>query len=168
MIWITIAVFILDRVTKYLAAGVKHFPLIPGVIGICYAENTGMAFGLLEGHPKLLGLLTIVILVLYWFQIRPIARDRVVRVGIGLALGGALGNFVDRMFAGYVTDMILLEFMDFPVFNVADCGVTVGFALILYSVLFRLDTLKKEAQEEIWPDGRTRRREIRWMVKPKK
>ena len=138
MIWIAVAVFVLDRVTKILAAGLKApFTLLQGIVGITYTENTGMAFSLLSGNPLLLGILSLAVILFGFLMLRRYRLDRLTRVAAMLMLGGAVGNLVDRLFTGYVVDMIALEFVDFAIFNLADSALTVGCVLLAVSLLFR-------------------------------
>ena len=134
---IAAAVVVLDRVSKMLAPRIspEGVPLIPGVIGLRYAENTGAAFSLLSGQPWILGIVSLVIiagafLALRGKKIRPLART-----GLMMMLGGAVGNMIDRFFAGFVTDMIEFLFVRFAVFNVADVFLCVGCGLTALALL---------------------------------
>jgi signal peptidase II len=132
---------ILDQISKYLA--VMHLkpmgecPLLPGILQLRYVENTGAAFGILKGQRWLFILLsTLLIAVLVYILIR--YRNRISRLlGLSLAMivGGGIGNQIDRLFVGYVVDFFEVLFVDFAVFNVADCFVTVGTALAILSLL---------------------------------
>ena len=147
--------FLLDRVVKNWAAGPLvdvHggvLPLIPGVFQFTYAENRGAAFSILQGRTWLLIVLTAVICLvgLYFLFFSRRRLPVFPSIAIALALGGALGNLIDRVVSGAVTDMIRLEFVNFPVFNVADCFVTTGCALLIVYVLF-FDRPKKTPPEQ--------------------
>ncbi len=148
-IWIAPAVFAVDRVAKLLAPGIPATgrTLIPGVVGLRYARNTGMAFSLFSGRPWLLGLLSLaIILAACWF-LRGKKLPRLPMTGLMLMLGGAVGNMADRFLTGYVTDMIELLFVRFAIFNPADMALTVGCALVMYWVL-RLPGKETEAKKE--------------------
>lgn len=137
-LWIALAAFLADRGTKLLwdripAGGVT---LIPGILGLRPARNTGMAFSLLSGHPWLLAILSLAVLLgaflfLRGKQLRPLAWT-----GLMLMLGGAVGNLLDRLFLGWVPDMIEFLFVRFAIFNVADACLTVGCGLVILD-LFR-------------------------------
>lgn len=139
----------LDQGTKYLTrallAGQGSVTLIPGLLGLTYVENTGMAFSAFSGYTAALALLSLVISVLLaaaiwrrWLP-RPFCQWM-----LALILAGAVGNLIDRAFLGYVTDMIQVLFISFPVFNVADCCVVVGGILLAVYLGF---FWKEEAKE---------------------
>ena len=138
--WLIVAaVLVLDRITKELAPGIPAggIMLIPGVIGLRYAENTGIAFSLLSGVPRLTGVLGLAVVAggYVWLRKKDIAPFP--PVALALMAGGALGNMADRLIRGFVPDMIETLFMNFPVFNIADSCLTVGCVLMMISLLFR-------------------------------
>lgn len=111
--------------------------LIPGFIGMTYMENTGMAFGLMNGQTVLLSVITAVVVVGMLFTMKRFVLSSFTKLAFGLVLGGAVGNLIDRLFMGYVVDMFVFEFVSFAVFNVADAAVTVGALLLAFSIMFR-------------------------------
>ena len=138
--WLIVAaVLVLDRITKELAPGIPAggIMLIPGVIGLRYAENTGIAFSLLSGVPRLTGVLGLAVVAggYVWLRKKDIAPFPT--VALALMAGGALGNMADRLIRGFVPDMIETLFMNFPVFNIADSCLTVGCVLMMISLLCR-------------------------------
>ena len=138
--WLTvILVLIADRITKELAGGIPAdgITLIPGVIGLRYAENRGAAFSMLSGAPRLLGILGLAVIAggYVWLRKKEIAPFPL--AGLALMAGGAAGNMTDRLVRGFVPDMIETRFIDFPVFNIADSCLTVGCVLVMVSLLFR-------------------------------
>ncbi len=136
---IVLAILAVDRITKELAPGIPAdgLALIPGVIGLRYAENTGIAFSLLSGVPRLTGILGLAVVAggYVWLRKKKIAPFPL--AGLALMAGGALGNMADRLVRGFVPDMIETLFMNFPVFNVADSCLTVGCVLMMISLLCR-------------------------------
>lgn len=138
---IALAAFVvaLDRVSKMLAPGLpaEGLPLIPGVVGLRYAENRGVAFSLLSGRPFLLGILSLVIIVGAFLVLRKKQLAPFPVTALMLMLGGAVGNMLDRFFTGFVPDMIEFLFVRFAIFNVADSALVVGCALMILSLLFR-------------------------------
>ena len=130
---------LLDRVTKELAPSIPAggIPLIPGVLGLRYAENRGAAFSILSGHPRLLGILSLVILVAAFFWLRKKQLASHPLLALSLMAGGAAGNMFDRLIRGYVPDMIETLFISFPIFNVADSCLTIGCSMMVISLLFR-------------------------------
>lgn len=139
--WIALAVIAADRVTKELAPGIAPGgrELIPGVIGLRYAENRGIAFSLLSGAPWALGVVSLLIIVGMFLYLRGKQVPRLSRIGLMLMLGGAAGNMFDRLFRGFVPDMIEFLFMNFAVFNVADACLCTGCGLVILRLLFGKD-----------------------------
>ena len=135
------AVFIADRVTKILAPGIPEngVVLIPGVIGLQYAENRGIAFSLLSGAPWALGVVSLLIIAAAFFCLRGKKLQPLALTGLMMMLGGAAGNMVDRFVHGFVPDMIEVLFMNFAIFNVADMFLCIGCGLVIISLL-RKDT----------------------------
>jgi len=135
----TVLVLALDRVTKVLATGLPEngIALIPGVIGLKYAENKGMAFSMLSGNPVVLGAVSLGVIVAGFIALRKQKLTPYVRFALMLMLSGALGNMFDRFFTGFVPDMIEILFVNFAIFNVADMALTIGCALLVLSLLFR-------------------------------
>ena len=145
--WGLIAVFVLaaDRITKALAAGIpaEGIPLVPGVIGLRYTRNTGAAFSLLSGHPWLLGVISLLVIIGAALFLRKKKLSVLLKTGLMMMLGGAAGNMIDRFATGYVPDMIEFLFMRFAVFNVADTFLCVGCALVAIGLLTQEGTDKK-------------------------
>lgn len=114
-------------------------PLIDGLLNLTYVQNTGAAFSLFAGHPSQLGILSCVVAVgVMIFQWRARPRDLLLVLALGLYLGGALGNGIDRIFLGYVRDMFDLQWHGqnaFAIFNVADVAVNVAAGLFLLHTL---------------------------------
>ena len=140
LFWIiVIAVLIVDRITKELAPGIpaEGIEIIPGVIGLRYAENKGAAFSMLSGAPRLLGVLSLALIVggFVWLRKKKFAAFPL--AGLALMAGGAAGNMFDRLIRGYVPDMIETLFITFPVFNAADSCLVIGCVLLIISLLFR-------------------------------
>jgi len=131
-------VFLLDQFTKALAL---HFlipgasqPVLPSVFHLTLVKNQGIAFGLFQGFDSLLLwaiAASIGILTFLGFRTDPARRTNT--WGIGFILGGALGNWVDRIRVGAVIDF--LDFRIWPVFNFADTAITVGVGLFLLELL---------------------------------
>ena len=122
-----------DQVTKALvvasiALGARR-RVIGGVLSLVHAQNSGVAFSLLSGSEAVVVAVTVVIVagVLAFFARHP--RARLLWLATGLIVGGALGNLVDRIRTGSVTDFIQLP--HWPAFNVADASITVGVASLI-------------------------------------
>jgi len=136
--WIAVLTVIADQVSKWLCMGLTgSVTLIPGVLALTYAENTGMAFSLFSGRAWALGVVSAVCILVGWVVLRRYRLGAISRVAAMLMLGGAVGNMIDRFFRGYVVDMFEALFVDFAIFNVADAALTVGAILMAISLLFR-------------------------------
>ena len=139
-LWIALGVIALDQGSKCLAvrylAPSGPVTLIPGVLGLSYAENTGMAFSMFAGRSWLLGLCSLGLLVLAWLFLRRYELGKVAGAAAMLMLGGAVGNLVDRFFTGYVVDMFEVLLFRFAIFNVADVALTLGAVLLGITILW--------------------------------
>jgi signal peptidase II len=140
----------LDQVTKYyvvkLLRPVMSITLIEGVFDLCYVENNGAAFGLLRGARWFFVVLAVVILgaiFVYYRKLPKNPQTNWTRCALVLLSAGALGNFIDRFRNGYVVDFFRFRFVEFPVFNVADCLLVTG--ACLFGLLFLLETRKARA-----------------------
>ena len=133
---------VLDQVTKYLT--VAYIPLgesisfLPGVLQLTYVQNDGAAFSSFQGRQGMFLLIFVVFtgIILYEYFKKPMAFTRFERWCIAAIYAGGLGNMIDRRRQGYVVDMIETVFMEFPVFNVADCFITCGCALLMVHLAF--------------------------------
>ncbi|MBD2870107.1 signal peptidase II [Paenibacillus arenilitoris] len=153
--WIALFVFVLDYVTKKIIATQLELGEQISVIGnfflITSHRNRGAAFGILQGQRLFFIIITIVILIgIVWYiqAVRKSAKPWLL-VGLGLVLGGAVGNFLDRARFGEVVDFLQFNFgsYQFPIFNVADSGIVCGVILIL------IDTLLSSRDEKKARDG---------------
>ena len=135
-------VIVADQVTKLLIranldAWQSTFEL--GFFRFTHIHNTGAAFGLFPGQSLpliIIGLISVsaILVIMAFFSHRfPVLNSRMGRLGLGLLLGGTVGNLVDRLRLGYATDF--LNFNMWPAFNVADSAITVGVILFAYSLL---------------------------------
>ena len=137
---VALSAFLLDQLTKLaivtaLALGHSR-PLVDGLLALTHVRNYGASFSLLWGHAGLLAVVAIAITTaLVAYERRARLRGPLLVAGLGLVLGGALGNLADRVVLGYVRDMIDVQWHGanvFPVFNVADSAVFVGTLLLLW------------------------------------
>ncbi len=133
-----------DQLTKHIAVTklmpLETVPVIKNILSFTYVENFGAAFGIMQ-HKKIV-LLVITFLIAAVFVVYTIKtknKNKMYLISLCLILSGAVGNLIDRISRGYVVDMIQVLFIDFPVFNVADCCVVTGAVLLCIYVL-----LKKE------------------------
>lgn len=126
-----------------LVNGVTNIPLWENVFHLTYVENRGAGWGIFSDHTWILTLVTALIIVAavtYVVVKRP--KNRVFLTGFTFLIGGAVGNLIDRIRIGYVIDFFDFTLIDFPVFNVADCFITIGAIIFAVYVIFLSD--KKE------------------------
>lgn len=146
---VAVALLIVDQWLKYwttlhLAVGTGTQPLIPGVVQLTHIHNYGAAFGIFKNARWFFVALTLVFAVL----IVVLLARHVIGGGFGrwmavLVLAGALGNGLDRAVYGYVVDMFQLQFMKFPIFNLADIFIDVGAILFCVYILLGGDLSRK-------------------------
>jgi len=122
-LFLAFLVVILDQITKFLFTDI-HFGLFN------YVENTGAAFSLFQGYTGILSLISllVVIFIIYLFR-----KNKEYLVPLAFVLGGTVGNFIDRVFLGYVRDFIDLKI--WPIFNVADSFNVIGVGIIVYYLI---------------------------------
>jgi len=114
--------------------------LIPGVIGLTYVRNDGAAFGILSGQWWLLVIVMFVCIALLVFILLRYNEGFWGTLGLSSVLGGAVGNFIDRVSLRYVVDMFEVEFVNFAIFNIADVFITLG--ALTFVIFFILSSLK--------------------------
>ena len=147
---LAVILVIMDQLTKYaVRAGIPlggTKPFIPGILDLTYVQNTGAAFSIRRTHTWLLTLTSaVVVLVICYLIVKGFFKNALGRWAAMLVLAGGMGNLIDRAVFGCVTDMLKTTFIDFPVFNVADCCITVGVPLLfLYVLLYVGRDEKKE------------------------
>ncbi len=143
---------VLDQLSKYLAtaylAPVGTMPFIPGVMQLRYILNEGAAFSLFADKEWsriffiCTTVVTLIILAVYSIKKKP--KSKLEAAVVILILAGGIGNLIDRIFHGYVVDFFSTTFIEFPTFNVADCYICIGAALLILTALLEM---KKEAKE---------------------
>lgn len=140
--WIISALIIgLDQWVKWLI--VDNFALgetksvIPGILSLNHIRNFGAAWSLLEGKMWFFTVVTIIaVVVILTLMIKNRSNgNRWFMIGLTLILAGAIGNFIDRVRLGYVIDMFQTDFMNFPIFNVADISLVIGVICVLIYII---------------------------------
>lgn len=138
------AVVLLDQSVKFFVLG--HIPLnhsevlFNNIFSLAHIRNYGAAWSILQGQQwffTVISLIAIVVVIYYFIKLW---KNWGYALGLTLILGGTIGNLIDRLRLGYVIDMFQLDFIDFPIFNVADCALTVG-VLIVLIVMLKDDSL---------------------------
>ena len=145
-----------DQITKYLAKahikGQKSYTIIKNIVSFKYLPggNTGAAWGILSGRIILFIIFTIFALIVIGKFIYNIYKKyktnyslnptlKTLNVLMIVLVAGAIGNLIDRIVNGYVIDFISFDFINFPIFNVADCYITVSCILLFIMCIFKVD-----------------------------
>lgn len=142
---LSFVIVVLDQLSKY--AAIKHLKeaipitIIPNFFRLTYVENYGAAFGILQNRKWFFIIITCaVVICLTFFLIKYYYKiNFLMRIGLGMLLGGTIGNFIDRVRFGYVVDFFsfrLFNRYEFPVFNIADIAIVIGTIIILILILF--------------------------------
>ena len=145
---IVFIVIALDQFTKYLIKISMYphesIPVIENIFHITFVKNQGAAFGIFQGQTAFLIVMTILIIFLligvYWKFAR---QNTILTIGLALQLGGAVGNFIDRIRFSYVVDFF--DFRVWPVFNIADMAIVVGVAIVVWQILVWPEERKEKA-----------------------
>ncbi len=157
---VALAVVIADQVGKAIVSAnmelYSEAGFIPGVISFYHTRNTGAAFSMLSDKQWVFMVLSaVMIAAISWFLVKHGKRHALLTVALALILGGGIGNMIDRIRLGYVTDFLRFDFVDFAVFNIADSCITVGAVLLGVYILFfepkvekRLAAQKAEAASQ--------------------
>lgn len=135
----------IDQLTKLFAINnlrdlADEIPVINKVFGLYYVENKGISFSMLSSKMALIIIITsIIMLILIYVMIRTPKTKYFIPFSIVLSviIGGAAGNMIDRIFRGFVIDFIMLDFINFPIFNVADIFVCVGLFILVILIIFK-------------------------------
>ncbi len=144
-LWMTLAVagiVTVDQLSKFWTVAniplYSQIPALKGVFCLSYVQNTGAAFSSFQGMQWLFALIFVLftagVIWCFWKNAMPFSNFE--KWCIAAIWAGGLGNMIDRLRLGYVVDMICLEFMNFPVFNVADCFITCGCIALMVSLVF--------------------------------
>jgi signal peptidase II len=152
-----VAVVLLDQVTKHLFwSNGRNYELIAGWFNITLVKNAGAAFGMFQGARWFfIGASVVAVVLIVHVARRLPASERARRLWLGLILGGAVGNLIDRARSGEVIDFLQVGVSGhyWPVFNVADMGVSIGAAmLILHALRSQRSTLPLPSGAAADPD----------------
>lgn len=153
---IAIFVIILDQLTKWMVVTNmelgERIPIWDPWLGILSHRNRGAAWGMLEGQMWLFFIVTIgVIIAIIYFYHTEAKGKPFFQVSLMLLLGGAIGNFIDRLFLGEVVDFVdvLIPVInyDFPIFNIADAALTIAVIMLLITILMEERAEKKKVKK---------------------
>ncbi|MCL2811133.1 MAG: signal peptidase II [Clostridia bacterium] len=149
-VWAGVLAFLVDRISKQLVVEWLELDtprvLWEGVLNLTYTQNTGMAFSILAGRTWLLiALSSLALIILVTALYRALPRTPSASALLWLLLAGGIGNLADRLLFGYVVDFFSVQFVQFPVFNVADVCLTVSAVFLIIALLRHPD--EKKANE---------------------
>ena len=150
---IAVLAIIADQITKYIVVENIDFkgtvPFIPGFMSFYHTRNTGAAFSMFSDQRWVFMVFSFISMGLIIFiLIKEYKRHKLLNIALSMVLGGGIGNMIDRIRLGYVVDFFKTEFMDFAVFNVADCFITVGAVLLGVYVIFFEPRVEKRLNAE--------------------
>ena len=139
-IFLSLLICLVDQLSKYFISidykSIVKTDLI--IFTIDYVKNFGAAFNIFSGSRTFLSTVSILFsLILIYFILKNNINKTIDLLSYSFILGGSLGNGIDRIFKGYVVDFIHLNFINFPIFNLADIAINIGFFLLFYN-LFKL------------------------------
>ena len=129
---ISVVVLIIDQLSKYLIENNlygKSFDIIRNVFSLTYVENYGAAWGIFSDNNWIILILTPILVTFIILYLNKLSKNKLEYIAGGLIIGGALGNYIDRIVRGYVVDF--LDFKIWPVFNIADIGIVVGCVVMI-------------------------------------
>lgn len=141
-----------DQLTKYIVYTTMYLnqqiDFIPGFMSFWYIHNKGGAWGFLDGNTWILVSVTVLAMLVFFALILKYgAKNKYLFWCCILIMSGGIGNLIDRLFRdGNVIDFLNFQFIDFPVFNIADCGVVVGVVMLAIYFIYDLFADKKVAQ----------------------
>ena len=156
--WVSLIVIIFDQISKYIVRNSiepgEIIKLSPKLIWLTLVQNTGAAFSFSFGNPLLNRILFIIISTLaiaFIIYLSIKSKSRIEIISFALILGGAIGNLIDRILIGSVTDFIWCDFPDiimtrWPIFNIADSSIVIAIGLMIISMLFQKEP-RKEPQK---------------------
>ncbi|APU71388.1 lipoprotein signal peptidase [Companilactobacillus crustorum] len=142
--WLLFAVLVIgDQSLKYYVlnniAPMSVHDFIPGILSITHITNTGAAWSMLEGKMLFFYLVTIIaVVVLIYLFMKADKKDYFYRFSLIFLLAGTVGNAIDRFTRHFVVDMFNLDFINFPIFNLADTYITIGVILIIGTMIIQL------------------------------
>jgi signal peptidase II len=147
-LWLSLIIVVLDQTSKaivrHLMTEGQSIPVLGKLFMLTYTQNTGAAFSLSIGSPTVNRLFFIIITFIavgFILYLLNQSRNKWQNVGLALVIGGALGNVVDRIFLGSVTDFLDSDFPDFimqrwPIFNIADSSIVIAICILAIYILF--------------------------------
>ena len=128
----------------------SRMEVIPGLFHFSYVQNTGAAFSSFQGQRWLFAVIFLIFTaaIIWEFSKKRMGFSTFDRWCIAAVFAGGLGNMIDRIRLGYVVDMIAVDFINFPVFNVADCFITCGCIALMISLIFFNKSFWKDSKKK--------------------
>jgi signal peptidase II len=141
--FIALLIFLVDQATKWIVVTRmelgQSIPLLEGVFHLTSHRNRGAAFGILQDQRWFFIIITLVVVGFIIFYLRKVGQDkRMLSYSLALILGGAVGNFLDRLLTGEVVDFLDFTLINFPIFNIADSAIVIGVGLYMLDTFFEL------------------------------
>ncbi|MBQ8350788.1 MAG: signal peptidase II [Clostridia bacterium] len=144
--WLPLAIMaaavVLDIITKQLAVAylkpIDTFPIIQDVFHLTYRINPGAAWSLFSAPDQrwiFMSVSTVAILAMLAYLFLVKIDSKLMKIGLGAIIGGGIGNMIDRISLGYVVDFLDARIINFPVFNIADCFVTIGAGMLMLALI---------------------------------
>jgi signal peptidase II len=149
---LALLMLVVDQATKWMIVKKmdlgQSIPVIDQVLYITSHRNRGAAFGILQDQRYFFIIITIVVVGAVIYYLQKHATDKLLKTALALVLGGALGNFIDRLLRGEVVDFVdvYIGSYDFPIFNVADSALVIGVGLIFIQSF--MESKQKETENE--------------------
>lgn len=138
IIIVVIISLLLDIGSKFLVSKIfilnESKTIIDNFLNITYVRNTGAAWSILDNNTWIVTVISLLIIIgIIYYVYRNIVSKKILKIGYGLILGGAIGNFIDRIVYGYVIDFIDIDIFgwNYPIFNLADMFIVVGVILVM-------------------------------------
>jgi signal peptidase II len=148
---IALVIIILDQISKWIVVSQmaigERITLIERVLYFTSHRNQGAAFGILQGQMWFFYIITVIVIIGIVYYMQKEAKNSLIfGVSLGLILGGAIGNFIDRLFRGEVVDFVdtYIFTYNFPIFNVADAALCIGVGLLFIKMVQDERQQKKE------------------------
>src|SRR5690625_784035 len=147
---LAVIIILIDQWTKWLVdqkmALYESISIIENFFYLTSHRNKGAAWGILQGHMTFFYIITVIVIIGIIYYMQKYAREnKLLAVSLSLLLGGAIGNFIDRLFRKEVVDFLdfIIISYDFPIFNIADSALTIGVILLIIFTLFEDKLLQK-------------------------
>lgn len=148
MIWIAFLIIFLDQLSKWIIQMKMYLgesiSIVDNVFHLTYILNDGAAFGILSNQKIFFVIFTVILLIALLIYRHFHGKDDLHTVALGLILGGATGNLIDRLRLGAVVDFF--DFRVWPIFNVADIAIVLGSVLLIYSLLFKREATNTDRE----------------------